>query len=69
MPVELALDFAGLALYDIVLLADDSGSMAFEVGGPVGCKARSAAACMHHAWGLGLHVWGLGVLACMRACG
>jgi hypothetical protein len=31
MPVELALDFAALAMYDIVLYADDSGSMAFEV--------------------------------------
>ncbi|KIZ02628.1 hypothetical protein MNEG_5332 [Monoraphidium neglectum] len=33
MPVELALDFAALALYDIVLYADDSGSMAFEDNG------------------------------------
>lgn len=31
MPVELALDFAALALYDVVLYCDDSGSMAFEV--------------------------------------
>jgi len=31
MPLELALDFTALALYDIVLYADDSGSMAFEV--------------------------------------
>lgn len=33
MPVELALDFAALALYDIILYCDDSGSMAFEDGG------------------------------------
>lgn len=33
MPTELALDLATLALYDIVLLADDSGSMVSEEGG------------------------------------
>uniref|UniRef100_A0A383VTZ6 VWFA domain-containing protein n=2 Tax=Tetradesmus obliquus TaxID=3088 RepID=A0A383VTZ6_TETOB len=33
MPVEMALDLASLALYDIVLFADDSGSMAFEENG------------------------------------
>eukprot|EP00775_Hariotina_reticulata_P010678 gene10678-10837_t len=33
MPVELALDLAALALYDIVIFADDSGSMAFEENG------------------------------------
>ena len=33
MPVELALDFCSLALYDVILYCDDSGSMAFEVGG------------------------------------
>lgn len=33
MPTELALDLAALALYDVVLLADDSGSLAFEEGG------------------------------------
>lgn len=33
MPVELALDLAALALYDIVIVADDSGSMAFEENG------------------------------------
>lgn len=31
--VELAIDFAALALYDIVILADDSGSMQFEENG------------------------------------
>jgi hypothetical protein len=31
MPLELALDFSALALYDVVLYCDDSGSMAFEV--------------------------------------
>lgn len=33
MPVELALDLSSLALYDIILFADDSGSMAFEENG------------------------------------
>jgi hypothetical protein len=33
MPVELATDMATLALYDIVIFADDSGSMAFEENG------------------------------------
>ena len=33
MPVELAVDLAALALYDIVIFADDSGSMAFEENG------------------------------------
>jgi hypothetical protein len=33
MPKELALDLASLALYDIVMFVDDSGSMAFEEGG------------------------------------
>lgn len=33
MPKELATDLASLALYDIVLFADDSGSMIFEEGG------------------------------------
>jgi len=33
MPKELALDLASLALYDIVLFVDDSGSMAFEENG------------------------------------
>lgn len=33
MPVELALDLASLALYDVILFADDSGSMAFEENG------------------------------------
>lgn len=33
MPVELATDLATLALYDIVIFADDSGSMVFEEGG------------------------------------
>jgi hypothetical protein len=33
MPVELATDLATLALYDIVIFADDSGSMAFEENG------------------------------------
>lgn len=33
MPVELAYSMASLALYDIIIYADDSGSMAFEEGG------------------------------------
>jgi hypothetical protein len=33
MPKELAVDLSGLALYDIVILADDSSSMAFEEQG------------------------------------
>ena len=33
MPMELAIDLSALALYDIVIYADDSGSMAFEEGG------------------------------------
>ena len=33
MPTELAHDLATLALYDIVIFADDSGSMIFEEGG------------------------------------
>ena len=33
MPVELAHDLATLALYDIVIFADDSGSMIFEEQG------------------------------------
>ena len=33
MPKELALDLASLALYDIVMFVDDSGSMAFEENG------------------------------------
>jgi len=33
MPKELASDLVKLALFDIVILADDSGSMAFEEGG------------------------------------
>ena len=33
MPVELAIDLAALALYDVVIYADDSGSMAFEEDG------------------------------------
>ena len=33
MPKELAIDLASLALYDIVMFADDSGSMAFEENG------------------------------------
>ena len=31
--MELATDLASLALYDIVIYADDSGSMIFEEGG------------------------------------
>ena len=31
--MELAIDLAALALYDIVIFADDSGSMAFEENG------------------------------------
>ncbi|DBA80735.1 hypothetical protein WJX77_004806 [Trebouxia sp. C0004] len=33
MPMELAYSLATLALYDIIIYADDSGSMAFEEGG------------------------------------
>lgn len=33
MPLELAYDLATLALYDVVIYADDSGSMIFEEGG------------------------------------
>lgn len=33
MPLELAFSMASLALYDIIIYADDSGSMAFEEGG------------------------------------
>ena len=33
MPMELATDLVSLALYDIVIFADDSGSMIFEEGG------------------------------------
>mmetsp|Transcript_11888 Transcript_11888/g.35570 ORF Transcript_11888/g.35570 Transcript_11888/m.35570 type:complete len:444 (+) Transcript_11888:82-1413(+) len=33
LPVELCLDLVGLALYDIVIYCDDSGSMKFEEGG------------------------------------
>ena len=33
MPMELAYSMASLALYDIIIYADDSGSMAFEEGG------------------------------------
>ena len=45
MPRELAYDLAALALYDIVIYCDDSGSMTFEenggsVPGFVGADAR-----------------------------
>lgn len=33
MPMELAYSMASLALYDIIIYCDDSGSMAFEEGG------------------------------------
>ena len=33
MPKEIAFDLAKLALFDIILYVDDSGSMAFEQGG------------------------------------
>ena len=33
MPMELAYSMASLALYDIIIYADDSGSMAFEENG------------------------------------
>jgi hypothetical protein len=33
MPKEIASDLAKLALFDIILYIDDSGSMAFEQGG------------------------------------
>ena len=33
MPQESAYDLAVLALYDVVVLVDDSGSMAYEEGG------------------------------------
>jgi len=32
MPVELAVDLSALALYDVVIYADDSGSMSSENG-------------------------------------
>ena len=35
MPRELAYDLAALALYDIVIYCDDSGSMIFEENGEV----------------------------------
>ena len=38
MPRELAYDLAALALYDIVIYCDDSGSMIFEENGE--CVAR-----------------------------
>lgn len=41
MPRELAYDLAALALYDIVIYCDDSGSMVFEENG--GSVARSGA--------------------------
>ena len=43
MPRELAYDLAALALYDIVIYCDDSGSMIFEENGE--SRARSAASC------------------------
>jgi len=33
MPKELASDLVKLALFDVILYVDDSGSMAFEEGG------------------------------------
>lgn len=33
LSMELVVDFAALALYDVVIFCDDSGSMAFEEGG------------------------------------
>ena len=33
MPLELAHDLATLAVYDVVIFADDSGSMIFEENG------------------------------------
>jgi hypothetical protein len=33
MPLEISMDLIKLALFDIVLYCDDSGSMAFEEGG------------------------------------
>ncbi|GAA6055817.1 hypothetical protein JCM3770_004774 [Rhodotorula araucariae] len=33
LPMEIAVDLAKLALFDVILLIDDSGSMAFEEGG------------------------------------
>ena len=36
MPRELAYDLAALALYDIVIYCDDSGSMVFEENGEFG---------------------------------
>lgn len=33
MPKEVALDLVKIALFDVVILCDDSGSMAFEQNG------------------------------------
>jgi hypothetical protein len=33
LPLELASDLVKIALFDVVVLVDDSGSMAFEQGG------------------------------------
>lgn len=33
LPVELAADLVKIALFDVVILVDDSGSMAFEQNG------------------------------------
>jgi hypothetical protein len=33
LPTELAADLVKIALFDVVVLVDDSGSMAFEQGG------------------------------------
>jgi hypothetical protein len=33
LPVELAADLVKISLFDVVVLVDDSGSMAFEQGG------------------------------------
>lgn len=33
LPSELAIDLAKIALFDVAILIDDSGSMAFEQGG------------------------------------
>ena len=50
MPMELALDFCALVLYDVIMYCDVSGSMAFEVRGlQDGCRmyAGSHALAMH----------------------
>jgi hypothetical protein len=73
MPVELALDLAALALYDIVIFADDSGSMAFEENGEriddlklIGSKVWSCVITICHQAGKALQH--LLAVYCMSIC-